>query len=66
MNFNSQFPVLEKYTYLNTAYSGLLSVEIAEWRANHDKEFVDYGSEFREKSASIINKLRANILKNNL
>ena len=61
MNFHSQFPVLEKYTYLNTAYSGLLSVEAAEWRANHDKEFVAGGSEFREKSALIINKLRTNI-----
>ena len=61
MNFHSQFPVLEKYTYLNTAYSGLLSVKTAEWRANHDKEFVEGGSIFREKSALLINQLRTNL-----
>jgi selenocysteine lyase/cysteine desulfurase len=61
MNFHSHFPILEKYTYLNTAYSGLLSVEAAEWRANHDKEFVAGGSKFREKSALVINELRTNI-----
>lgn len=61
MNLQSQFPVLENYTYLNTAYSGLLSVESAKWRADHDKEFVESASKFREKSALIINKLRTNI-----
>ena len=61
MNFQSLFPILEKYTYLNTAYSGLLSVEIAEWRANHDQEFVAEGSEFRKKSALLINQLRTNL-----
>ena len=61
MSFNSHFPVLNNYTYLNTAYSGLLSVETAEWRANHDKEFVAGASAFREKSALVINKLRTNI-----
>ncbi|MEO6868306.1 MAG: aminotransferase class V-fold PLP-dependent enzyme [Ginsengibacter sp.] len=61
MNFHSLFPVLDKYTYLNTAYSGLLSVDTAEWRANHDKEFVMGASEFREKSARIIDELRKNI-----
>ena len=61
MNFHSLFPVLEKYTYLNTAYSGLLSVNTAEWRANHDKEFVAGASEFRERSALLIDELRDNI-----
>ncbi|MEO6136396.1 MAG: hypothetical protein ABIP35_14655, partial [Ginsengibacter sp.] len=61
MNFHSLFPILEKYTYLNTAYSGLLSLDIAGWRTNHDKEFVAGASEFREKSALLINELRNNI-----
>lgn len=61
MNFHSQFPVLEKYTYLNTAYSGLLSIETAKWRANHDKEFVAGASAFREKSAFVMNALRTNL-----
>ena len=61
MNFHSQFPILEKYTYLNTAYSGLLSLQSAEWRSNHDIEFVEGGSIFREKNALVINELRGNI-----
>lgn len=61
MNFHSLFPILDHYTYLNTAYSGLLSVDTAEWRANHDKEFVSGASKFREKSAGIIDELRKNI-----
>ena len=61
MNFHSQFPILKKYTYLNTAYSGLLSLEIAAWRANHDHEFVEGGSKFREKSALLIHQLRTNL-----
>ncbi len=61
MNFHSLFPILDQYTYLNTAYSGLLSVDTAEWRANHDEEFVAGASKFREKSALIIDELRKNI-----
>ena len=61
MNFHAQFPILEKYTYLNTAYSGLLSLETAAWRANHDKEFVEGGSKFREKSVLLIHQLRTNL-----
>ncbi|HET7116093.1 MAG TPA: aminotransferase class V-fold PLP-dependent enzyme [Hanamia sp.] len=61
MDFSSDFPILKKYTYLNTAYSGLLPVDVAAWRAGHDKEFVEGGSNFREKNTGIINNLRTNI-----
>src|SRR6185437_6081744 len=61
MDFSSVFPVLEKYTYLNTAYSGLLSLDIAAWRANHDKEFVEGGSNFRQKNLGLTGQLRSNI-----
>src|SRR5574337_1051566 len=61
MNFSSNFIILKKYTYLNTAYSGLLSIDIAAWRTAHDKEFVEGGSNFKEKNAGLINKLRNNI-----
>lgn len=61
MDFTSDFPILKDYTYLNTAYSGLLTVDIAAWRAEHDKEFVTGGSKFREVNAGLIDKLRSNI-----
>lgn len=61
MDFSSVFPVLKKYTYLNTAYSGLLSLDIAAWRANHDKEFVEGGSNFRQENLGLTDQLRSNI-----
>lgn len=47
MNFSDQFPVLEAYTYLNTANSGILSRNVVEWRAAHDEDFLLKGSVFR-------------------
>lgn len=61
MDFSSDFPVLKDYTYLNTAFSGLITLGTAKWRTAHDNEFVAGGSIFREKHAGIINKLRNNI-----
>ena len=61
MDFTSLFPVLKNYTYLNTAYSGLLSVDMAAWRTAHDKEFVEGGSKFRQENLGLIEKLRTNI-----
>lgn len=61
MNFTSTFPILKNYTYLNTAYSGLLSVDIAAWRAGHDQEFVAGASNFRAENALLINTVRSNI-----
>jgi selenocysteine lyase/cysteine desulfurase len=49
MNFPDQFPVLDKYTYLNTANSGILSRNISDWRAAHDQDFLLNGSIFRLK-----------------
>ena len=61
MDFSSVFSVLKKYTYLNTAYSGLLSVDIAAWRAAHDKEFVEGGSNFRQENLGLTDQLRSSI-----
>jgi selenocysteine lyase/cysteine desulfurase len=49
MNFLDQFPVLENYTYLNTANSGILSCDIAAWRSAHDQDYLSTGSFFRLK-----------------
>ncbi|HUZ61209.1 MAG TPA: aminotransferase class V-fold PLP-dependent enzyme [Hanamia sp.] len=61
MDFSSVFPILKNYTYLNTAYSGLLSVDIARWRAAHDADFVLGGSNFKIRYASLIDELRTNL-----
>ncbi|RDC58395.1 aminotransferase class V-fold PLP-dependent enzyme [Pedobacter chinensis] len=58
MNFQDIFPVLKEYTYLNTANSGILYQPLAQWRTEHDQEFMDGGSNFRLKHATIIEDLR--------
>lgn len=57
------FPILNRYTYLNTANSGLLATEIAAWRAAHDEAFIAGGSIFRVENADIINQLKDNFAK---
>ena len=42
-----KFPVLNNCVYLDTARSGLLYNELEIWRNNHDKEFLEGGSQFR-------------------
>lgn len=61
MTFNENFPILKDYTYLNTAYSGLLSSEISEWRSRHDSDFVGNASIFRANNIAIFDNLRNNL-----
>ncbi|MBE9600860.1 aminotransferase class V-fold PLP-dependent enzyme [Pedobacter sp. MC2016-24] len=61
MNFKEEFPVLQKYTYLNTASSGILSRSIIHWRRSHDAAFEDLGSGFRLTQASFIQEVRSNV-----
>ena len=46
-DFKNDYPVLQTFTYLNIAASGLLSKSLADWRKNHDMDFVNKGSIFR-------------------
>jgi len=57
------FPILQEYTYLNTANSGILSTVITEWRARHDEAFMAGGSVFKMESIALIADLRNNIAK---
>ncbi|MDX1462524.1 MAG: aminotransferase class V-fold PLP-dependent enzyme, partial [Marinirhabdus sp.] len=54
----NQFPATKNYTYLNTASSGLLSADLAKWRAQHDMEFVTQGSKFREHHKQFLDEVR--------
>jgi selenocysteine lyase/cysteine desulfurase len=57
-NLRKGFPVLEQYTYLNTAASGLLPESVWEFRQNHDLDFLLGGSVFKEKQADILTETR--------
>ncbi|WP_158797913.1 aminotransferase class V-fold PLP-dependent enzyme [Pedobacter sp. L105] len=61
MNFSDQFPVLDSYTYLNTASSGILFHSAADWRRKHDLEFMAAGSIFRLNQAQFLDEVRHNL-----
>jgi selenocysteine lyase/cysteine desulfurase len=44
-----QFPVLNNYTYLNTASSGIISEDIFQHRREHDDQFLQKASIFRDR-----------------
>ena len=57
-NLRKGFPVLEQYTYLNTAASGLLPEAVWEFRQNHDLDFLLGASVFKEKQAEVLTETR--------
>ncbi|MHA6279566.1 aminotransferase class V-fold PLP-dependent enzyme [Salinimicrobium sp. CAU 1759] len=57
-NFKKQFPLLEQYTYLDTAASGLLPESVLEFRQDHDLDFLIGASMFREKGDKLFLKVR--------
>ena len=61
MDLKAQFPVLNNYTYLNTAYSGILSKTLQQWRSKHEQDFLKNGSEFRSKQLSLIPETKQNL-----
>ncbi|WP_037316321.1 aminotransferase class V-fold PLP-dependent enzyme [Salegentibacter sp. Hel_I_6] len=57
-NLRKGFPVLEQFTYLNTAASGLLPEAVWEFRQNHDLDFLLGASVFKDKQAKILSETR--------
>lgn len=57
-NFKKHFPLLEQYTYLDSAASGLLSETLLDFRQDHDLDFLIGGSLFREKRDTLFLKVR--------
>ncbi len=57
-NLRKGFPVLEQYTYLNTAASGLLPEKVWEYRQDHDLDFLIKASIMKEKQGEILTGVR--------
>src|SRR5690606_32557254 len=55
------FPVLSGCTYLDTASSGILTQSLAQWRQDHDNDFLMQGSAFRNEQSSFLNGVRATV-----
>ena len=60
-DFTKEFPILNKYTYLNTAASGLLSRSLRDWRGQLDESFMQEGSIFRETHKKHIESIRSTV-----
>lgn len=60
-NLRKGFPVLEQYTYLNTAASGLLSEKVWEFRQEHDLDFLIKASLLKEKMGEMLTDVRESI-----
>ena len=62
-NIRSLFPVLNSCTYLNTAYVGLLSTQLFEFRNKLEKEYLTEGDKFKIDNHERINDFRETISK---
>ncbi|MFV8226199.1 aminotransferase class V-fold PLP-dependent enzyme [Christiangramia aquimixticola] len=60
-NLRKGFPVLEQYTYLNTAASGLLPEKVWEFRQDHDLDFLLKASLLKENMGDMLTKVRESI-----
>ncbi len=60
-NLRNGFPVLEQYTYLNTAASGLLPEKVWEFRQDHDMDFLIKGSLLKEKMGEMLTGVREKV-----
>ncbi|MBT8262261.1 MAG: aminotransferase class V-fold PLP-dependent enzyme [Bacteroidia bacterium] len=60
-DFRKEFPVINDYTYLNTASCGLLSRSLVQWRHEHDIKLMEGGSVFRDTHKQHIIEIRSQL-----
>ena len=61
LRFRSHFPLLQQYTYLNTAAWGLLHDGILEWRQEHDLDYLVGGSQMKIGALSLLEDTREHL-----
>lgn len=61
LRFRSHFPILEQYTYLNTAAWGVLHDGILEWRQEHDLDYLVGGSRMKIGALSLLQDTREHL-----
>lgn len=60
-NLRKHFPLIEQYTYLNTAAAGLLSEAVFDYQQDKNIDFLVQGSLSRDKEANILTEVREKI-----
>ena len=48
--YSNIFPLLSKGIYLNTAYVGLMSKGLVEFRTNNEKDYLQKGEDYKKNS----------------
>ena len=48
--YSKIFPLLSKGIYLNTAYVGLMSKGLVEFRTNNEKDYLQKGEDYKKNS----------------
>lgn len=61
LRFRSHFPLLQHYTYLNTAAWGLLHDGLLEWRQEHDLDYLVGGSRMKIGALSLLEDTRESL-----
>ena len=61
LRFRSHFPLLEQYTYLNTAAWGVLHDGLLEWRQEHDLDYLVGGSRMKIGALSLLEDTREHL-----
>ena len=59
--YSKIFPLLSKGVYLNTAYVGLMSKELVEFRANNEKDYLQKGEDYKKNSYKILEEAHTTI-----
>ncbi len=60
-NIRKEFPILSQKTYFNTASSGIVFNDLANFRKKHDQEFINEGSIFRDDQRLFLSNVRSSI-----
>ena len=50
MKFKNDFPLLKSCTYFNTAYVGLMSKSLYDFRVNFERDYLDHGDDYKLKA----------------
>ena len=50
MKFKNDFPLLKSCTYFNTAYVGLMSESLYDFRVNFERSYLENGDEYKLKA----------------
>lgn len=61
LRFRSHFPLLQQYTYLNTAAWGVLHDGLLEWRQEHDLDYLVGGSRMKIGALSLLEDTREHL-----